>query len=69
MGFFIPNYCREDNKMVKKSVKKAAPKLIECITVRRIGLVDGMSGIGDTVKLDKATAKKLQDAGAVKVKL
>ena len=42
---------------------------IECICVRRIGLDDQMSDVGEVVKIPKSIAKGLQDSGAIKVKL
>ncbi len=57
--------------MVKKAAvkSKAKPALVECITVRRIGLEDRTSEVGETVSLPREVAQKLQDSGAIKVKL
>ncbi len=57
--------------MVKKAAvkSKAKPVLVECITVRRIGLEDRTSEVGETVNLPREVAQKLQDSGAIKVKL
>lgn len=51
---------------IKKEVK-AESSMIECEVMRRIGMTDGMAEVGDIVNLDKKDAKKLADAGAVKV--
>ncbi len=50
--------------------KKTRKVYIECITVRKIGLEDGStSGVNQDVKLEKKVAIKLQEAGAIKVKI
>ena len=60
-------------KVVKKNVvkKKAVNSdKVACITLRKIGLSDEeTSGINEEVMLDREVAIKLQDAGAIKVKL
>lgn len=38
---------------------------VECL--RRCGLEDRTSEIGEVVMMDKKTAKKLQEAGAIKI--
>lgn len=55
----------------KKAVKKKAgrPAHIECVALKKIGLADRTANIGETVKLPREAAKKLQEAGAVKVML
>ena len=55
----------------KKAPKKAGrkPATVDCITLRKIGLDSGMSEVDQLVSLPKDVAKRLQDAGAVKVKL
>lgn len=59
-----------------ESPKKAGrPAKVECIVIRKIGVPmdaqhpEGMAQVGEVVKLDRDAAKKLQDAGAVKVAL
>lgn len=44
---------------------------MKCIVLRKIGTEDGkgMAEVGEEVSLSKDAAKKLQDAGAVKVSL
>jgi len=42
---------------------------IKVICVRRIGLDDGTSDVGEEISIPKEIAAKLQDVGAIKVKL
>jgi len=60
------------NAPKKKAVKKSVSDedMIDIITIRRIGLSDEItSGINEEHKLPRSAARKLQDAGAVKVKI
>lgn len=57
-------------KAVKKAAtKKAAPKVVECIALRAVGLDDRTCKIGEEISLPVEAARKLQDAGAIKVKI
>ena len=57
--------------------KKTRRVFIECVTLKKIGIdencsdekTDRTTEINETVKLTKDVARKLQDAGAIKVKL
>lgn len=57
-------------KVVKKKSVKAVEK-VECIALRKIGLEDEdrTCDIGEEIFLSREAAIKLQDAGAIKVKL
>lgn len=55
---------------VKKAVKKAVkPETVSCIALARVGLEDRTCRIGEEIELSREAAIKLQDAGAIKVKL
>lgn len=51
----------------RRGRKPANQDEIEVITLRRIGLEDRTSVIGEVVKVSRDVARKLQDAGAIKV--
>ena len=54
-----------DIEVKPKRTRKASK--VECITLRKIGLDDRTSEVGETVKLPREIARKLQDSGAIKV--
>ena len=49
--------------------KKIGKGGVICICVRKIGTDDGMAEVGEEIDLEREIAAKLQDSGAIKVKL
>jgi hypothetical protein len=47
----------------------SGPGQVKCISVRKIGLDDGISDAGEVISLPKEIASRLQDCGAIKVAL
>jgi len=57
--------------MTEEAKKPGRPGKVKCIVLRKIGTEDGkgMAEVGEEVSLSRDAAKRLQDAGAVKVAL
>lgn len=52
-----------------QGTKKIGKGGVICICIRKIGTDDGMAEVGEEIDLERDIAAKLQDSGAIKVKL
>ena len=58
-----------ETKVRKKAIKPPVKKTVKVQTIRKIGLADRTSEVGEIVEISIEVAKKLQDVGAIKVVL